>query len=520
MNASSPFAVDWLMAHAARAPLAPCLGTPSGWLSYGEVAGRVRLAAALLARQGVAAGERVMLALPNGPAAVVASLAVQSCGGCAVEVSREWGAEALRAIAEQTQARHAVIAGRDAALWAAIHAPFRRIWIVHPAPPPPRMCELLAPAEWTWVGEDGAVEAGHAPAPPAVLDADAPALLIYTSGSTGRRLGVVQTHRNIAANTRSICEFLQLGPADRVLSILPLYHCYGKSLLQTHLLAGGSVFFDHRFTYPRVVMEAMAQQACTGFAGVPLTFELLRRQGAATGADFPALRYVTQAGGPMQADTVRWARAAFAPARLYVMYGQTEATARLSYLPPESAQAKEGSIGRGIAGVELRVLDEDGRECATGQVGQLAARGDNVTKGYYNDEEATRQILRHGWLWTGDLAYRDADGYIFITGRAKDILKIRGHRIGAAEIERCLCRHPDVSEAAVVGVPDAVEGESAAAFVVLRAGAEADENALRKFCREQGSAYAVPRTIRFEAVLPRTTTGKIAKGELKTKVLQ
>ena len=193
------------------------------------------------------------------------------------------------------------------------------------------------------------------------LSAEWPALVLYTSGSTGTPHGVIQTFRNVDANTRSIVAYLGLTGEDRASVTLPFYYSYGRSVLQTHLFAGGSVFLDNRMAFPRIVLEALASEGCTGFAGVPLTFELIRRQVDVSSIHFPRLRYLTQAGGEMAPETIAWVRTAFQPAKLYVMYGQTEATARLSYLPPDRAEDKAGSIGIGIPGVELQVVDELGR---------------------------------------------------------------------------------------------------------------------------------------------------------------
>jgi acyl-CoA synthetase (AMP-forming)/AMP-acid ligase II len=195
------------------------------------------------------------------------------------------------------------------------------------------------------------------------------------------------------------------------------------------------------------------------------------------------------------------------------MYGQTEATSRLSYLPPER-EDKEGSIGIAIPGVELRVVDGEGRELGPGQVGELIARGDNVTLGYLDAAEETAAILRAGWLWTGDLAWRDADGFFFHVGRAKEILKIGGHRVSPVEIEHALERHPEVIEAAVVAVKDALAGEMAAAFVVRRPGSAIGEVELRRFCRKLLPAYKVPGTVTFVEALPRNRAGKLLRAEV------
>lgn len=515
----SPFAFDWVFEQASRRPEAPAIGLPGKrWTTYGALAGTVGGIAALLHDRRFGRGDFLVQALPPGLLAVAAPLAAQLLGGCGVEINREAGRDALAAVLGQTEARIALVQGRDVATWAPLARAHRleHLLVVHPSEPPERMRALLQGISWSWLPEEG-----PPPVPPgdrAVRDPDAPALLVYTSGSTGTPRGVIQTHANIGANTAAICRYLELGPDDRALSILPLFYCYGKSVLQTHLFVGGSVFFDHRFMYPRVVMEAIEEERCTGFSGVPLTFEILRRQVDLSTIARSSLRYVTQAGGAMHPDTIRWARAAFAPARLFVMYGQTEATARLSYLPPERAADKEGSIGRGLDNVELRVVDEAGREVPPGVEGELVARGPSITPGYFRAPEETAAILRDGWLHTGDLARRDEDGFLYITGRTRDMLKLGGHRVSALEIEQVLARHPSVEEAAVVGVPDATGGEAAIAFVVAAAGAPRDEQALRRFCRENLPAFKVPREVRFVDDLPRTASGKVARSELQRRV--
>jgi acyl-coenzyme A synthetase/AMP-(fatty) acid ligase len=261
----------------------------------------------------------------------------------------------------------------------------------------------------------------------------------------------------------------------------------------------------------------MAAEGCTGFAGVPLTFEIIRRQVDVGTIRFERLRYLTQAGGAMAPDTIAWARRAFQPARLFVMYGQTEATARLAYLPPERGEDKAGSFGIAIPGVELRVVDDEGRELPRGEAGHLVARGDNVTLGYLGEPEETAAILRDGWLWTGDLAARDADGFFFHQGRSKEILKIGGHRVSPAEIEHVIGGHPDVAEAAVIGEPHDLMGEVPCAFVVPRPGREPAEAELRLHCRERLAPYKVPVRFTLVEALPRNPSGKLLRAELKAR---
>jgi long-chain acyl-CoA synthetase len=516
---ASPFLSDWLDFHARRTPGAPAVASLTARLTYGQLADRVRVLSGHLAVQGVGPGSRVLLALPNTPAAVVAGLALNALGATSVEVSREWSADVLGDIVTRSGVRQVVVWARDASRWAAALAghPVDHVWAVSRDALPDTFTPAIGGLPTTLLLEDGRVdpECEATPQPPGLeLSADWPALVLYTSGSTGRPLGVVQTFRNIEANTRSIVRYLGLTAADRALVALPLSYCYGRSVLQTHLYAGGSLFLDSRMAFPRLVLETLGAEGCTGFAGVPLTFEVIRRQVDVSTIRLSRLRYLTQAGGAMAPDTIAWVRAAFRPAELYVMYGQTEATARLSYLPPERAEDKAGSIGIPIPGVDLRVMGERLREAGPGEVGELVARGDNVTPGYLDEPEETAAILHDGWLWTGDLAERDADGYFYHRGRAKEILKIGGHRVGPVEIEQVIARHPDVGEAAVIGLPDALMGEVPAAVVVPREGITLGEVDLLRFCRERLPAYQVPVKVVFAESLPRNESGKLLRARL------
>ncbi len=513
----SPFPADWVAAHAEAHPDAPAVDGLQARLSYAMLAERIRDLSGALAAAGVAAGDRVLVALPSGPASAVAALAVQAAGACAVEIDRAMGKPGLEWVAGQIRPRHAIVAAQDAGGWTQLLAdrPLEHAFALCPAG---RQPPALPARQVTALSPDGALpsSARGLPAPGRGRTAsDDPALVLYTSGSTGRPRGVVHTARNIDANTRSIVQYLELGPADRVMAILPFHYTYGKSLLQTHLFAGGSVFCDPRFMYPRVVMEAIGSERCTGFAGVPMTFEILRRGVDLSSISLPSLRYLTQAGGPMRPETIRWVRQAFAPARLFVMYGQTEATARLSYVPPERGEEKTGSIGIAIPGVELQVVGEDGGPLPAEAVGHLVARGDNVTPGYLEAPEETAAILRDGWLWTGDLARRDTDGFFWLVGRAKELLKISGHRVSPVEIEQVLLEHPALSEAAVVGAEDPVQGEVAVAFVVLRQGQAATEAELRRFCRERLPPVKVPERVVAIAAIPRNPIGKPLRAELQ-----
>ncbi|MFN8619359.1 MAG: class I adenylate-forming enzyme family protein [Chloroflexota bacterium] len=521
---------SWVGWHAAARPEAQAVAAVGSTLSYRELADRARILGAHLRASGVRPGDRALLAVPNSPATVVAAVALDLIGATSVEVDRNWSPELLRTVVTHSGAR-GLIAGRaDERRWAAAlegvdldAVDLAGIWWVHPDATSRDGAAVRVGAELGHIGGDGTlltasrpgIDVGHTE-----RAADDVAVILYTSGSTGRPHGVIQTVRNIHANTRSIAQYLGLSHADRALLVLPLHYCYGRSVLQTHLWAGGSVVLETRTAFPRVVMETIAAERCTGFAGVPQSFEMIRRNVDLSTIDLSSLRYMTQAGGAMAPDTTSWVRRSIHPAELYVMYGQTEATARLAYLPPSQGEAKAGSIGIPIPGVELRVVDPAGRELPVGVVGELVARGENVTPGYLDDPEANAVILRDGWLWTGDLALRDADGYLFLQGRAKDILKIGGRRVSPVEIEHVIAQHPAVLEAAVRGRPDPMKGEVPVAMVVLRPDARLESPELRRFCLERLAAYLVPVEFHQVARLPRNAAGKLLRAELTIPTMQ
>ena len=342
------------------------------------------------------------------------------------------------------------------------------------------------------------------------------AALVFTSGSTGQPRGVMVSHANIIANTDSIVSYLSLTERDRIMAVLPFHYCYGASLLHTHLRVGGEVVVDNRFMYPETVLQRMIDTRCTGFAGVPSHFQILLRNSSLRKKQFPDLRYVQQAGGNLAPTFIRELKEALPNTQVFIMYGQTEATARLSYLPPESLEAKLGSIGKGIPGVTLRVLNDEGREVRPGEVGEIVAEGANVTLGYWRAPQESEEMFRNGALYTGDLAKVDEDGFIYIVDRAKDFLKCRGEKVSCRQIEEVLLEFDELVEAAVIGIPDDVLGEAVKAFVVPRA---RETNGLKErvasFCKNRMPPHHLPKQIFVLPSLPKSSSGKVVKTTLK-----
>lgn len=347
------------------------------------------------------------------------------------------------------------------------------------------------------------------------FDEDDLAQIIFTSGSTAVPKGVMITHGNLKANTQSILDYLHIEMNDTMLVVLPFFYCYGLSLLHTHIRVGGTLVLNNSFIFLGAVLRDLKQYKCTGFAGVPSHFQvLLRKSDSFRNGHFPHLKYVTQAGGKLHKTFISEFTELFPRIRFFVMYGQTEATARLSFLPPEKLPEKLGSIGKGVPGVELKVVDEEEKPVTPGQVGEILARGKNIMKGYYEDEDATNQVLRNGWLHTGDLGTIDKDGFIYLSARKKEMIKVGGKRVGPKEIEEVIVTMPGVIDCTIEGFDHALLGEALRAIVVKNANSEITADDVRLACAQKLASYKVPSEVVFKNKMDVSSTGKKIKGTL------
>lgn len=351
--------------------------------------------------------------------------------------------------------------------------------------------------------------------PTAEVAPDDLAALMFTSGTTSRARAVCVTHRNLQANTDSIIASLGIVSDDRMMVVLPFHYCFGTSLLHTHLRMGASLVLASNAVLPEVVLNDIEAHSCTSFAGVPSIYQMLLRGSTFPRRSLPTLRNFQQAGGKLQPVLIEELIALRSTGRIFIMYGQTEATARLSCLSPDLLQTKKGSIGHGLPGVELRVLNEAGEQVHPGEVGQIVARGDNITAGYLDEPEATALSFVAGALHTGDMATVDADGFIYIVDRQKDFIKSLGHRVSSYEIEACVMKLPEVLAAAAIGVPDQMLGEAIRVFVTLQPGAELDASAIITHCKHMLPRYMVPREVLFIEQMPMNHQGKILKTALR-----
>lgn len=346
------------------------------------------------------------------------------------------------------------------------------------------------------------------------FSSELPSQIIFTSGSTGVPKGVVLSHRNIIANTNSILQYLHLSENDIMEVVLPFYYCYGLSLLHTHLRVGGSIVLNNNFVFINSVFNDINKYKCTGFAGVPSHFQiLLRKSDAFKKTHFPSLRYVTQAGGKLHNSFIEEFITTFPEIIFFVMYGQTEATARLSYLEPNLLKSKLGSIGKGIPNVQLKVVNADGDLVQPGETGEIIAEGENVMLEYYKDTEATKSTIKSGWLYTGDMGTIDNEGFIYLTARKKEFIKISGKRVSPKEIEEVIVSYHGVVDCSIETVDDKITGEAIKAIVVLPEGSEKSitEDVLKAYCASKLAIHKVPKYIEFAKELKVNSSGKKKK---------
>jgi acyl-CoA synthetase (AMP-forming)/AMP-acid ligase II len=481
-------------------------------LTYSEIEAGANRVAARLRDLGVARGDRVGLLAANGRHYVEGFFGILKAGAGCVALNGANKARTSAAILADSGAVGLVtMAARVARdLPEIVHrAPDLRFVIVDRVNPD----WALPTAVRVLQAEDVASASSARVASGVGLD-DLCAIL-YTSGSTGLPRGATLQHRNLAANTRQILAYLRLTADDSVLSVLPFHYSFGNSLLLTHFAVGGRVVVDNRFAYPSSVVETLERSRVSGFSGVPSTYALLAATTDFLRRSWPDLRYLTQAGGGMTGALTRRLIDELPPhVRLFVMYGQTEASARLSYVPPERLREKLGSIGIPIPGVTLTIRNEHGRECAPGEVGELVAAGENLMRGYWNDPAETALVLKADGLHTGDLGRKDDDGFIFLVDRIKNMIKVGANRVSPREIEDVIAEVAGVAEVCVAGVPDELLGEAVEAFVVVAPGADVSPERILAHCREYLALYKVPRGVHFRDVLPRSAAGKVLASEL------
>jgi acyl-CoA synthetase (AMP-forming)/AMP-acid ligase II len=458
---------------------------PSGELVVGaELASAVAAFAARFDATGLASGDRILIACKLTPLSAIAYLGAMYAGLVPVPVNESVLLATGEYLARKTRVR---------ALWS--ESDHHRAWSSRAG-----IAHIESPGQMT----------GASFPPPVSRREDDLAALMTTSGSTGEPRLVRVSHGNLIANTEAIIRSQRLGSDELAMLILPVSYCFGASVLHTHLYQGGGVVFDSRFMFPDKVLRAIGEYGCTTFAGVPTAYQILLRRSNVGSIPLPTLRRFLQAGGALPAERVKQMREAVPHAEFLVMYGQTEATARISCLPPDRVADKAGSVGLPLDNVSVRIVTPEGGDAAEGESGELWVSGKSVSEGYFDEPEETRRRFREGWLATGDIAWRDREGYLWITGRQGEFVKMRGVRVSFAEIEARVATVADVSECAATVVPHPEAGEAVAIFVVA-----ADHTGdLSAAVRRSLPSEWICDSVSVVAELPRNAHGKLIRSRL------
>ena len=458
--------------------------------TYAEFDAAVRSTAAMLAARGIGKGDVVSLLLANSPEYIVAYFACWHIGAIAGPVNSLLKREEIEWVVSNSESKLLLVHST----MVPVPGDDQKEWDVCV----PYVLFDDLPSEES----DQDISANIAP--------DDEAVIIYTSGTTGKPKGCLLTHGNLIANARQITEWMNFTPEDRLLTVMPLFHMNAVTVTtMTALYCGGSTVVSPKFSASRF-WDVIDKYQITSFGSVATMLSMLLERGEPAGSR-RSLRFAMCGSAPVPAEVLRRFEDTFG-VLVIEGYGLSESTCRSTFNPPNETR-RPGSCGLPI-GNEMRVVDDDDNEVPDGHLGEIVLRGPNIFKGYFKNPDATSQAFRGGWFHTGDIAYRDRDGYFHIADRKSDMIIRGGENIYPREIDDLLYTHPAVAAAAVVGVPDPLYGEEVAAFVALKDGSTATQTEIIDFCRRHLADYKCPKTVHFVPDIPKGPTGKLLKREL------
>ncbi|HTT95687.1 MAG TPA: long-chain fatty acid--CoA ligase [Solirubrobacterales bacterium] len=482
---------------AARDAAAPAIRLGDRTLSYGELEDGAARVATLLRERGLEPGDRIGLMLPNVPEFPVLYYGILRAGGVVVPMNVLLKRREIAFYLEDSGAK-LLLAWHGFVDEARAGAEDAGAGLVEVEP------ESLA-----------AVLAGLEPAADvAAVDAEDTAVILYTSGTTGKPKGAALAHRNLDQNSEIAARTTLLVDAgDVVLGALPLFHSFGQTVAMNASMRNGACLTLVPKFDPGEALATMERDGVTHFYGVPTMFGALLHHPDREKFDTSALRICMTGGASMPIEVLHGFEEAFGT-ELMEGYGLSETSPVACSGHPEQVR-KPGSIGTPIEKVEMRIVDENDQEVPQGEVGEIAIRGHNIMKGYWERPEATAEAIRDGWFHSGDLGREDEDGYFFVVDRKKDMIIRGGYNVYPREVEELLYEHPAIREAAVLGVPHPEWGEEVGAAVVLEPGEEVAGEEISAWVRERIAAYKYPRVVWFLEELPKGPTGKIVKREIE-----
>jgi long-chain acyl-CoA synthetase len=466
--------------------------------TYKQFAGAVARAAAMLRAHDVRKGDVVSLLLPNSVEYVIAYFACWQLGALAGPINSLLKSKEIAYVISNSEAKALIVNSEFLPVIDSIRSDVSTLKAII-------RFDNEAEATREHVNE---------PAPTVDIKQEDEAIIIYTSGTTGKPKGCLLTHGNLIANARQISSWLGFTETDRLLTVMPLFHMNAVSVTtMSALYAGGSTVVTPKFSASRF-WQIISDYEITSFGSVATMLSMLLNtypDGVPAGLKTDQLRFAMCGSAPVPAEVLKRFEETF-NCLVVEGYGLSESTCRSTFNPPDQRR-RPGSCGVPI-GNEMRVVDDDDREVPDGTLGEIVLRGENILKGYYKNDAANATAFRNGWFHTGDIGYRDADGFYYIVDRKSDMIIRGGENIYPREIDEVLYQHPGVAAAAAVGVPDDVYGEDVAAVIVLKPGASVSEREVIEFCKARLADYKCPKTVRFIADIPKGPTGKLLKREL------
>ncbi|WP_038045709.1 long-chain-fatty-acid--CoA ligase [Thermus caliditerrae] len=499
-------------------------------LTYEALWREVEAFAKGLQEAGLKPGDRVAIMLPNSPQFVVAFYGTLLAGGVAVNTNPMYTPRELRHQLLDSGAKALVILDLLLPRYQEVkaEAPVEllvRTGLQDYLPFPknllyPLMLRRKGQAPKNLEGTPWRAFLKPGKPQPVPLDLDDLALLQYTGGTTGVAKGAMLTHRNLSSNALQVRAWIPdfREGEEVVLGAIPFFHVYGMTVAMNLALLGAAKLVLLPRPEIKPIVEAIEKHQVTLFPGVPTLYVAFNNFPGIEKRSLKSIRACISGSAPLPVEVAeRFER--LTGAKLVEGYGLTEASP-VTHCNPLYGPRKLGSVGLPFPGVEAKVVDEEGNEVPLGEVGELIVQGPNIMKGYWNRPEETAKTLKNGWLFTGDMARMDQDGYFYIVDRKKDMIIAGGYNIYPREVEEVLYQHQAVQEAAVVGVPDPYRGETVAAFIVLKDEfkGKVSEKDLEAFCRQNLAAYKVPRIIQFRDTLPKSSVGKILKRELTKEI--
>ena len=468
--------------------------------TYAEFDAAVNRTVRLLAARGIAKGDKVSLLMPNSAEYILAYFACFKLGALAGPINSLLKPPEMAFVIANSEAK-ALIANSE----------FNpQIESIRGDLPDLEVVIKFDSEDKATRGFSGEREQ----LPVTAITNDDEAIIIYTSGTTGKPKGCMLTHGNLIANAKQIATWLGFTESDRLLTVMPLFHMNAVSVTtMTPLYAGGSSVISPKFSASRF-WQIVSDYEVTSFGSVATMLAMLLekyKDGIPQGLTTKQLRFAMCGSAPIPAEVMTRFEETF-KCLVIEGYGLSESTCRSTFNPPDTRR-RPGSCGMPI-GNEMMIVDDDGHEVSNGELGEIVLRGDNILKGYYKNPDATERAFRGGWFYTGDIGYKDADGYFYIVDRKSDMIIRGGENIYPREIDEVLYQHPAIAAAATIGIPDDLYGEEVTAFVVLRAGSKTTEEELLEHCRIQLADFKCPKAIHIVDDIPKGPTGKLLKREL------